>query len=223
VHRRARNFSLHVEPNGSVRVTVPPRSRPRDVTAFVQENVGWIARAQDYYAQRVAAQPLLPDNVLLRATGTAIAIRYRVDASRRRCRWKQVGDDLELSVPTRDTEYCWPLLRDWLKSVAREYLVGQLREVASVMELHPAKVQIRLQKSRWGSCSSTGTISLNGTLMLRSPAEVRYLLVHELCHLQHMNHSKRFWSLVERYEPDYRQLDRALNEAWSETPLWLMR
>jgi predicted metal-dependent hydrolase len=114
------------------------------------------------------------------------------------------------------------LLQDWLKAIARDYFSIELKSLTRTLELKPEKVQVRLQKSRWGSCSAAGTLSLNGALMLRPPAEVRYVLIHELCHLRHMNHSKRFWRLVERFEPDYRCLDRTLNEAWTQTPLWLL-
>jgi predicted metal-dependent hydrolase len=81
-------------------------------------------------------------------------------------------------------------------------------------------VQIRLQRTRWGSCSSSGSISLNASLLFVAPALVRYLFVHELCHLFSMNHSRRFWNAVERFEPDYRALDRKLTAAWALIPLW---
>jgi predicted metal-dependent hydrolase len=53
------------------------------------------------------------------------------------------------------------------------------------------------------------------------PAQLRYLMIHELCHGRHMNHSKRFWTLVAQFEPDYRRLDKGLNECWRQVPAWL--
>ena len=219
VHKRARNLSLHIEPNGSVRVTVPPRTRPYDIAAFVQENADWIAKAQDYFARRVAAQPVLPDTIELRALGLPVSIEYK---QAKRARWQLTDEQLLLSSPQLDAEHCWPLLQDYLKKTARNKLVPLINDLANQIKLKPKKVQVRLQKSRWGSCSSRRTVSLNAALLLRRPAEVRYLMVHELCHLQHMNHSPRFWRLVESFEPDYQSLDKALNEAWRETPHWLL-
>jgi predicted metal-dependent hydrolase len=218
IHPRARNLSLHVEPNGAVRVTVPPRSRPAEVEAFVSENADWIARAQHYYARRRAAEPLLPARIALRALGTEVRVRYQV-GSQAGCR--SVTDELRVRSPRLDPESCWPLLRGWLKRSAKDYLNKQINRLSYELQLQPKRVQVRLQKSRWGSCSSTGTVSLNAALLLRPPAEVRYVLVHELCHLRHMNHSRRYWALVERHEPDYRALDRALNAAWRDTPAWV--
>ena len=72
-----------------------------------------------------------------------------------------------------------------------------------------------------GDHSSRGTISLNYCLLFLDPALLRYLMIHELSHARHMNHSRRFWREVGRFEPDYRNLDRALGEAWHEIPAWL--
>jgi predicted metal-dependent hydrolase len=79
---------------------------------------------------------------------------------------------------------------------------------------------VRMQRTRWGSCSSSGTVSLNAALLFLEPAVVRYLFVHELCHLIALNHSRKFWCAVARYEPNYEALDRRLTEAWHEIPLW---
>jgi predicted metal-dependent hydrolase len=93
--------------------------------------------------------------------------------------------------------------------------------VARELGLGFSRIQIRRQRTRWGSCSATGTISLNVCLMFLEPAVVRYLFVHELCHTRHMNHSSRFWALVEHYEPDYRRLDRELLRGWQAVPAWM--
>ena len=86
----------------------------------------------------------------------------------------------------------------------------------------PKKMQVRLQRTRWGSCSSQGNISLNASALFLERRVARYLLIHELCHLYSLNHSRRFWNCVERYEPDYRRLDRELANAWTEVPLWVV-
>lgn len=83
------------------------------------------------------------------------------------------------------------------------------------------KMAIRRQRSRWGSCSTRGTISLNCCLLFQRPEVVRYLLVHELAHTQHMNHSKRFWQCVERHCPDFQELDAELLAGWRRVPVWV--
>jgi len=100
-------------------------------------------------------------------------------------------------------------LRRWLFDLAAVELDAQLRTIAEQFGFQFAKTQIRRQRTRWGSCSARGTISLNVCLLFLEPAILRYLMIHELCHTRQMNHSPRFWSLVEACEPDYRRLARA--------------
>jgi hypothetical protein len=83
------------------------------------------------------------------------------------------------------------------------------------------RLSIRRQRSRWGSCSVRGTISLNACLLFQRPEVVDYLIVHELTHVQHMNHSKRFWQAVERNCPAWRALDRELLQGWRRVPRWI--
>ena len=109
-----------------------------------------------------------------------------------------------------------------LKARAQDLFAPQLQQLAQLMDLRYRRLQIRLQRSRWGSCSTRGTISLNCCLLFQRPAVVRYLLVHELTHLRHMNHGSQFWSQVERYEPQWQLLDRELSRGWSQVPGWLL-
>ena len=82
-------------------------------------------------------------------------------------------------------------------------------------------MHVRGQKTCWGSHSSTGTISLNYCLMFLEARQLRYVMIHELCHARHMNHSPGFWRLVGSFEPDYRRLDKALNTCWKRIPTWV--
>lgn len=98
--------------------------------------------------------------------------------------------------------------REWAKRV----IVRRVAELAELMQVYPAKITIRQQKTRWGSCSRKGNLNFNWRLVLMPEEVMDYVIVHELCHLQYMNHSREFWQYVERIMPDYRR--------WRE---WLKR
>jgi hypothetical protein len=81
--------------------------------------------------------------------------------------------------------------------------------------------QIRGQRTRWGSCSGRGTISLNWHLLFLTPEQVRYVLLHELCHTVELNHSPRFWRLLQQHQPDSEVLRQVMRRAWQDLPAWL--
>jgi predicted metal-dependent hydrolase len=86
----------------------------------------------------------------------------------------------------------------------RELVAMLVEEEAPALGVTPARIQIRDQRSRWGSCSTRGTLSFNWRLVLAPFEVLDYVVVHELCHLREPNHSRRFWSLVEKRRPDWR-------------------
>ena len=111
--------------------------------------------------------------------------------------------------------------RAMLLERGRVVLGEALASCARELGFEYARVSVRRQRSRWGSCSVRGTISLNCCLLFQRPEVVRYLLIHELAHTRHMNHSRRFWQCVARYCPDYRALDRELLDGWRRVPSWV--
>ena len=218
--RRARYLTLRLLPPHTLELVVPRGTRAVEVDAFVRENRGWIEAARRELAER---RPLrlegLPTTIDLRATAKRWSVEYRHDPhGPLRCR--AGASVLEVSTPDADRHGADNALRNWLLDEADYHLVPWLKREAQVVGRRPTKVQVRLQRTRWGSCSNSGTVSLNAALLFLEPAVVRYLLVHELCHLIALNHSRKFWSAVARYEPEYERLDRRLTKAWHEIPLW---
>ncbi|NJO13582.1 MAG: M48 family metallopeptidase [Gammaproteobacteria bacterium] len=112
-------------------------------------------------------------------------------------------------------------LQAWLLDHGRKTFGAWLPQVAAQTGFAFGRLQVRRQRTRWGSCSLARTISLNCCLLFQRPEVVRYLLVHELAHTRHMNHSARFWRLVATHVADYRRLDRELVQGWQNVPSWV--
>jgi len=190
------------------------------VSAFVHEHRQWIEDARRELAQRRPQRAEgLPSRIELRAIGQSWRVDYRHDpCGSVRCRVR----DSVLEVSTRDTSRrgADAVLRSWLLDEADYHLAPWLLRESQVVGRRPTNVQVRLQRTRWGSCSNSGTVSLNAVLLFLEPPLVRYLFIHELCHLIALNHSRKFWSAVAQYEPGYEALDRRLTAAWNEIPLW---
>lgn len=95
---------------------------------------------------------------------------------------------------------------------ALSVIPDKVKYYAEIMGVTYGRITIRNQKTRWGSCSSKGNLNFNCLLMLMPDKVLDYVVVHELCHLKQMNHSKKFWMEVERYMPDYQNYRKWLNE-----------
>lgn len=219
---RARRLSIKVYPRGRVEVVVPKRTRPADVQAFVAEHQDWIRRTRASFAAEHPPEAFaLPGTVHLPAIGQQSSVHYRSRPDAASVRFRRHGDTLVLTGRVDDEQQCVAALRRWLKCIAEQAFEPRLRALAALSGLDYKRMQVRGQKTCWGSHSSSGTISINFCLLFLDPALLRYLMIHELCHSRHMNHSARFWRLVERYEPDCRRLDRRLSDAWRDVPLWV--
>jgi predicted metal-dependent hydrolase len=91
------------------------------------------------------------------------------------------------------------------KEEASNYLIERSKSLSEELRLKPNQIKIQTAQTRWGSCSSLGVINLNWKLMMFSPSLIDYVIIHELCHLKHMNHSQDFWSLVNSFYPHYEE------------------
>ncbi len=219
---RARRLSIKVYPRGKVEVVVPKRTPPRDVQAFVDEHRDWIWKTRASFAAQHPPEPFaLPERIELPAIGRSIRVVYRPRPDAASVRFRRHGDTLVLSGETSDEQACVRALKRWLKVTAEEAFESKLRALSSLTGQPYARMQVRGQKTCWGSHSSTGTISINFCLLFVEPCLLRYLMIHELCHARHMNHSRRYWQLVGRFEPDYKSLDKRLSESWRQVPAWL--
>jgi predicted metal-dependent hydrolase len=218
---RARRLSVRVFRNGGVEIVVPPRTPARRVSEFVSEHREWIERQR----QRTAPAlhwPLPPELLSLTAIGEQWRCSTIAGAGRIRLR-EIAADELQIGGPLDDQDRLRRLLTNWLIERARLRFEAPLRALAAQMAVRPGRLQVRCQRSRWGSCSRRGTISLNACLLFQRPEVLRYLMIHELSHLRHMNHSARFWAEVARHEPDWKALDRELLQSWIRVPTWIFR
>jgi predicted metal-dependent hydrolase len=220
--QRARRLSIKVFPRGRVEVVVPRRTRAAEVEQFVAEHQQWIAETRAAFAKLYPPQPSgLPQAIELPAVGRRVRVRYEQKPGASGVRCRQGSDELVLVGRVGDERLCVGALKRWLGLVARAEFEPRLRALAAQTGNSFQRMHVRGQKTCWGSHSARGTISINYCLLFLAPELVRYLMIHELCHARHMNHSRRFWAHVRRFEPDYRRLDRALGEAWQLIPTWL--
>jgi len=216
--KRARRIAIHILPHGGVEIVAPHRAPPDSVREFVEQQTEWIENSRNEMLKNIEAQgPLLPEVVELKAIGRNIEVHYDIGE---KPTYSMQADRLAVRAPDITPTDVWPVLKRWLRELGRKHIPPLLQKQSEVTGLSPARVQIRNQKTRWGSCSSNRTISLNAAILLLEPEQADYVLIHELCHLTHMNHSERYWGLVMQYVPEFRALDRAVDQFWETGPAW---
>lgn len=218
---RARRLTVRVFHTGRVEVVVPARTSPGAVERFVERHRPWIERKrEEARARAVPAAPFPPVQIDLAACSEKWRVHLSGMGRRVRVSEKAAGL-LSLDGDTSDGRAVRHALRRWLVERATEVLAPALDECARELGFRYERVLVRRQRSRWGSCSTRGTISLNCCLLFQQPSVVRYLMIHELAHTVQMNHSRRFWQTVSRHCPEYRRLDRELLDGWRLVPPWV--
>ena len=202
--RRARKYILRVCPDGSLRVTIPRGGSRRDAEAFLDRNLKW-AEAE---RARVSAQHAPPtwragDAIPLHGEPTPLAI----DRTSRGAVLRLGGECVAVADPSGDLRAAAELA---LRRIAARELLPKLAILAARHGLTVTHATIRNQRSRWGSCSRSGSIALNFRLVQMPPEVCEYVLLHELMHLRQQNHSRQYWRLVESVCPEFREAERWL-------------
>ncbi|NVK42509.1 MAG: M48 family metallopeptidase [Oceanospirillaceae bacterium] len=217
--RRRRTAAIQIKGN-LVEVRVPHWVTDDWVSGFVRERQAWVAqRLSIVVAQRDRHRLEVQDGASLPYRGGWIRLHWQPGAA---SGCELSGDTLIVGLSRRirrpEATVAEEQVRGWLLDRAGEALPARLRHLASQTGLAPAGVAVRGFRRRWGSCDNRGRIALNWRLVLAEPGAADYVLIHELCHLRHFDHSPRFWQLVAQHCPDHRYWQDYLRErsCWLE-------
>lgn len=220
---RARRVRLTVSARDGLVVVVPRRFPRSRVPAIVASRRLWAERALGCVAERrealLAGRDVLPERLALPGIGEVWEVAYR-RVHGAAVRATTAGGTLTLSGAVADTAACRAALRRFVHRRAVLSLGGALAALAAAEALPFARLTVRNQRSRWGSCSARGTISLNAALVFLPPRLARHVMLHELVHTRRLDHSPQFHAFLTEREPDAPRLARELREAWRHVPAW---
>ncbi len=201
---KATRYRLSVGRDGAAVLTIPARGSERQARQFLESQRNWLERTRGRLAQlpRCAAMWTIGTRVLWRGEWRVIErapeATPQIALGTERFRVRQHEGDLR------------PTLEAHFRRQARIELPARTWELAAVTGVAVREVVVRDQRTRWGSCSSNGTISLNWRLVQAPAFAADYIVLHELMHVREMNHSERFWALVEAVCPNWRDAERWL-------------
>ncbi|MGZ3770287.1 MAG: M48 family metallopeptidase [Bdellovibrio sp.] len=225
VYRRPfrRSVSIYLYPKKPIKVIVAKNTPQKAIVDFLMKKQEWIEKSFEKFAEisekfperKIKSQEAFP------FLGKELQLQVVITLHRKsfvsvtdknlllhipRNNWS--ADSLHVEHPAALNE-----IRQFYKREAVVFLSKQVKFWSERMNLYPSQIKFREQRTRWGSCSTRKIINLNWRLIVFAQEIIDYVIVHELAHLQHMNHSQKFWSLVEQHIENYKDVVKSLKES----------
>ncbi len=214
----SKKISLNVSLQNGLEVTVPKGIRRSSIERVLEKNKDWIAQSLDHISERL--NRLIPSDIKLQASGEIWEVEYQPTSSLLVSVVEKEENTLLVQGNIDDKDKVALALRQWLTSKGRAHLVPWLHELSEEFNLPFNKAGVRGQRTRWGSCSPQGAISINRSLLFLPRNLVRYVLIHELVHTVQLDHSQKFWNLLLEREPLARKLGAEARNSWCHVPHW---
>jgi len=206
-NHRARRYVLRLRPDGAARVTVPRDGSESEARRFAERSSAWLERQLQRSVERSDGREKWQAGTEFYFRGELVKIETGTGQDSNLVRFG--GEQIKTPRPALDLR---PAIEKHLWRLATTEFPSKVSEYAATHQLTINRITVRNQKSRWGSCSRRGTISLNWRL-IQTPEFVRdYIILHELMHLRQMNHSARYWREVERVCPHYHLAEKWLKQ-----------
>ncbi len=206
-NHRARRYLLRLRPDGSARLTIPRRGSMLEGKRFAERNSDWLARQLEALSSNPAKTKMWRVGTEILFRGESVRIEPGTDGATGLIRFGS-----ETVAVANDSDDLLPQIRKHLWKLAAAEFPPKVFEFAAAQSLSVRRVTVRNQRSRWGSCSRRGTISLNWKLIQTPPFVRDYVMLHELMHLRQMNHSPRFWCEVARVCPGHEAAEKWLKQ-----------
>jgi predicted metal-dependent hydrolase len=221
---RAKHIRLELRPDRSLLIVIPAGTREDQWLTFVLSKRSWIERSlQKTVGKRHGSEKSraeFPTTIDLLCTLQQYAISIETGVQNRTA---AVDETLNLICTSTSEKKLYQNLRCWLIKQAREEYSSRLEVIAGETGLAWNKLSIRGQKTRWGSCSVQGNLSLNFKMLFLPSYLVNHVLLHELVHTREMNHSHRFWTLMKQFDPKCDQHRAELRKAGQLLPGWIVK
>ena len=192
--KKAKYISLKVSPSEGLEVVIPFLYRDFDLEKFLYSKRNWIKKKLEK-VETIKSKQLLFGRELILEEQFNLFNNFSVLLN---------NDKLVISKPENYELNAEKIFEEWLYNQAENYIPARVSLLAKKFDFNFNRVKIKSQKTRWGSCSNKKNLSFNYKLMCFNKKVIDYVIIHELCHLREMNHSPKFWKLVEEKMPDYK-------------------
>jgi predicted metal-dependent hydrolase len=206
VYRKRKTMAIRVEPPGQITVVAPAGTKRNFIEEKVQAKAAWIIEKLDHFQSVQANHPQKHyiNGESFYFLGESYCLQMNLNPSLKKASVAIYPGVLQISSPSGDEQIIKNALEQWYRQKAREEINARVQYFQAYIHQKPNRIVIKEQKRRWGSCSSQGNLNFNWRIIMAPRPVVDYLVVHEMSHLIHLNHSKQFWDLVKSILPDYK-------------------
>jgi predicted metal-dependent hydrolase len=204
---RRKTIGIIIDAEGNIKVACPLRTTDKRINDVIGQKAPWIIKKLSEIKQRPSViQKKYIDGEHLLYLGDTCTLRL-IAQNKGQKKPFVILNDSNIGIVYKDsisTDEIISTLKHWYTQQFKAIVGERIDYFSGIIGVSPSRITVRQQKSRWGSCSSKGNINLNLRLILAPANIIDYVIVHELCHMREMNHSKKFWNLVGSYFPDYK-------------------
>lgn len=208
VKKKRKTISIKITENGEVIISAPLSLSNTRIEEFLKNKAGWIISKLDMVKASANTKSNISekDNLMLLGESFKLNIYDNEErVIRVTFKHRQLHVYAPINIDGDKDAYIKEALTNWYMKQASLIYRERVEHYSKILKVHYNKITIKEQKTRWGSCSSKGNLNFNWRVIIAPIQIVDYLVVHELCHLVHMNHSKDFWALVESIVPNYKK------------------
>lgn len=207
---KRKTLAIHIK-NGQVEIRAPMEANKIWIDEFVEKKSTWIKK-------QITLQKQQEQEIFSLTHGEKIPIlgEYKTIQCIPNMFEQVLLDENTISLFCNDTQTqnLNKIFHEWLKQFAKNYITPRVYEIAKHLNISEKinEIKFRKTKTKWGHCSADGKLQFNWLIMHAPEAVINYLIIHEICHLIHFNHSKKFWAIVESLDPKYLQSERWLKQ-----------
>lgn len=200
-----KTMEIAIEPPDKIVVIAPPGTSEEIILTKVKQKASWLVQKmftfRNMQTQKITREFVNGESFMY--LGRNYSMQIIIDEAIKQPQVKLFRGKFYVTIPIKDEELIKASMENWYRNKAKEQIEERIKYYQVYLDKKPTKIKIKDQKKRWGSCTSHDELLFNWRCVLAKVHALDYIIVHELCHMYHKDHSKAFWDLVGSIMPDY--------------------
>lgn len=214
VRSNRKTIAITVDNNGKIFVKVPTRYPKYKIDEIIKEKEKWLMEKQELIRKRESEmiQHSYINGEVFKYLGKDYKLKMNINKNLKKETIEVEEDSLVIYINTYDKDKLRTIIANWYIIMAKEFFIILCEKYKKLLDVKYNKITFKDTKTRFGSCSSRGNLMFNWNVIMAPKEIVEYLVIHEMCHLVYLNHSKEYWSLVKKLDMKYKDHDKWLKD-----------